>query len=277
MQLGSSDVETLAGAIEDANHIIIEAWTERGPGVGPDEVSPELLSEALGQYVEILRKVEGVGGEPPESDSIFDTIATAGGGRKAGEPVTTGGMSSNTTGADPDDITQLGDYGLSLLHDQSEWARRLGLEAAAERLNGLNVAIALWVARHGGELNQIDGIVNVLASVANRTADPDRLRELANAMGEIAHAASPAIKQDLDRANPARPWRVLLLNRSICATRSHDPAAMESAFHDLGQWLPDDAPEFFAEGLQQMDPENTPTEVLDLLKSYLQRWKGGQH
>jgi hypothetical protein len=91
-------------------------------------------------------------------------------------------------------------------------------------------------------------------------------------MGRVAQASSSAIKQDLEKNNPIRPWRILHLNRGIMATRTHNPALMERVFDDLVRYLPEDAPTFFAEGMQQMEALNYPQPVRQIMGRYFDRW-----
>ena len=68
--------------------------------------------------------------------------------------------------------------------------------------------------------------------------------------------------------NPRDPWRLLLINRAIVATRSHNRELMESAFDALLENLPSDAPSFFAEGMEQMAVIDYPDHVRELMKRY---------
>jgi len=86
--------------------------------------------------------------------------------------------------------------------------------------------------------------------------------------GAIVAAASPVISQDLEKANPGRPWRALLLNQGIVATRSHDAGLMEQAFAVLTYYLPKDVGQFFTEGMQQMDALNYPEHVRAVMAKY---------
>jgi hypothetical protein len=85
-------------------------------------------------------------------------------------------------------------------------------------------------------------------------------------------AVSPLISQDLEKLNPGRPWRALLLNQSIIATRSYNPELMERAFDVLTEKLPEDAPRFFTEGMQQMEAQNYPEPVRKVMARYHRRW-----
>jgi len=69
-----------------------------------------------------------------------------------------------------------------------------------------------------------------------------------------------------------RPWRVLLLNHCIVATRSHNTGLMEDAFALLSARLPEDAARFFTEGMQQMDALDYPQRVREVMEKYHRRW-----
>ena len=150
-----------------------------------------------------------------------------------------------------EDITELGEYALKLQE---------------------NLTSLVWVAAHGGRLDSIEGLVDALALIANRTTDPGELGQLSTAMRRITGAVSPVIREDLEKINPGRPWRVLLLNRGIVATRSHDPATMEEAFTFLIRHLPEDAAQFFAAGMQQMEALNYPARVRQVMEKYHRQW-----
>lgn len=54
-------------------------------------------------------------------------------------------------------------------------------------------------------------------------------------------------------SNPGRPRRVLNLNMGIVATRSRDPELIDVAYKKLMHRLPNDAEQFFNEGMKQID------------------------
>ena len=91
-------------------------------------------------------------------------------------------------------------------------------------------------------------------------------------MGRVAQATANLIKQDLEKNNPGRPWRVLHLNRGIVATRTHNPELMEKVFDDLVRYLPEDAAAFFAEGMQQMEELDYPQHVRQVMHRYFDLW-----
>lgn len=264
MQLSSSDIDAIGEIVEDAAHAVIEAHRQAGPH-SPDVVSPELLTEALRQFLDILRHIERRqnGETAPEERSIYDTLAAAREGAPPGAPT--------AKASSPEDITELGEYGFSLLSDLGQWAAQLSQDKARQQLDAVTVPIALWVARHGGTLRDLEPVVNALAAIANRTGETALLGELSRTMGEIAAAAGPEVRQDLDKGNPSRPWRVLNLNRGIVATRSLDEAVMRAAFEDLQKNLPEDAPAFFEEGIRQAETMNLPAGTRDVLEEYRAR------
>ena len=119
-------------------------------------------------------------------------------------------------------------------------------------------------------LSQLDPVVNALSKLANSTQDTQLLGEISDAVDVIIDGIAPLIKQDLDKSNPGRPWRVLNLNHGIVATRSHDPKRMEAVFEQLLYRLPEDASEFFQEGIEQMDRIGYPEHVRMVMQKYYQ-------
>lgn len=205
-----------------------------------NQVTPPQLVEALNQLFAIITKLD----------------------REEGE---TGAIMR-------DDVTQLGDYGLSLLMDLATWANQLDLPAARAEIEKLALAVADWVVRHEGRLRTLEPVVNALAKVANTISDAAILERLADFMRRLSDAAADFIKQDLEKSNPGRPWRILQLNRGIVATRSHNPALMEATFDELLRYLPEDAQAFFSQGMQQMEALDYPPHVREVMERYYQAW-----
>lgn len=234
--------ETLTDAAQRFRRVaaeIDETFEARRPDV-TDQVTPAQLREALEQFLLTALQLD---------ERTSDT-----------EPLTA------------DDVSQLGDYGLTLLLDLTTWAAQLGLSDERQELEVVAVAVAAWIMRHGGELRTLEPVVNALAYFANHTHDIKILEALSDFMGNTIQATSNFIKQDLEKTNRGRPWRMLHLNRAIVATRTHDPVLMERVFNELGRYLPDDAPQFFAEGMQQMEALNYPSRVREVMSRYFDRW-----
>jgi len=206
----------------------------------------ELLSEAFRQLVDVMARVE--------ADSRIEDGSRI--------PHRAGG----------EDITELGEYAFKLQENLAALVRQPELADQQDGVAGLTVDLALWVAAHDGRLDSIETLVDALALIANHTTDPGELGQLSAVMGRITGAVSPVIREDLEKINPGRPWRVLLLNRGIVATRSHDPAMMEEAFSLLIRHLPEDAASFFTAGMQQMEALNYPTHVRLVMEKYHRQW-----
>jgi hypothetical protein len=178
-------------------------------------------------------------------------------------------------GFDPADVTQPTDYALSLIEQLGVAANRAGSPDVAREIQDLAIAIALWSASRGGRLERLEVVVNAFAERANALHDPDDLGALSDAMGTVIEAVVDELKQDLEKTDALRPWRILNLNRAIVATRSHDPARMESAFAVLVANLPEDARGFFPEGMEEMDRVGYPPPVRAVMTKYFEQWGSG--
>lgn len=248
MNWTSLDISSLCEACEDAIEDVVESYEVSGI-TDDDAANPALLASAMHQFMDVLKRIDadlhGSANQSPES-----------------------------TWADGDklDISELGDYGLSLLSDLVYWAEKLGREESHRHLQSAAYPLALWLARHGAELRNLEPIVDGVAYLANTTSDTLVLEDLCAAMGEIIAAVSPALQNDLENTNPHRPWRVLNLNRGIVATRTHNPPVMEAAFRVLIANLPDDASEFFREGMLQMEALDYPEPVRRVMEKYYRQW-----
>lgn len=168
------------------------------------------------------------------------------------------------------EFQELSDFGLDLLNQLGDWCDQLELTDTRQALDEVIVTLGVWAARHLGPLHTLEPIVNALSKVANSTTDPAFLAELSHVYREIVDAVAPTIKQDIDKSNPGRPWRILNLNYAIVATRSHQADIMEQAFEQLLIRLPEDAAGFFREGLQQMDIIGYPDHVRRVMEKYFQ-------
>lgn len=170
------------------------------------------------------------------------------------------------------DSTEIGEYALQLHGRLATATEQLGLAEQRDALARLVVNLALWVAAQDGLIDSLEAVVDALALLANTTREPRQLEELSDVFSRIIAAVPAVVSQDLEKINPGRPWRVLLLNQSIVATRSHNPALMEAAFAVLTSKLPEDAARFFSEGMQQMDALDYPAQVRTVMEKYHRRW-----
>ena len=169
------------------------------------------------------------------------------------------------------DISQIGQYALDLLEAMVSSVQNKTGEQNRDLIR-LSMPLTLWVARNGGKLSQIDMVVNSLAGYANEINEPHMLIELVGIIREIVDACDDTIRQDLEQTNMMRPWRVLNLNYGIVATRSHQPELIEQSYDALIKNLPQDARQFFKEGLQQMDIVGYPDEVREVVERYNKSW-----
>jgi tellurite resistance protein len=172
----------------------------------------------------------------------------------------------------PADVTEIGEYALRLCEGLAACLERQQLRDERESAAVLVINVALWVAQHEGQIDTLEPVVDALALLANTTRDPHLLEALSGVIRQLVAAVSPTIGQDLEKFNPGRPWRVLLLNQSIIATRSHNTELMEQAFAVLTSNLPEDAGRFFSEGMQQMDALDYPEQVRKVMAKYHRQW-----
>ncbi len=170
------------------------------------------------------------------------------------------------------DPSELGEHGILLATDLVKWAERLDLPQAKSDIEKITIGIALWIARHAGEIRELETVVNGFAASANTTTSEEALRALFRATKAVLEHAASEIKADVDQSNPGRPWRVLNFNFAIVATRIQDAALMHEAFDTLSRNLPQDAPAFFEEGLKQSDKPVYGPVVKSLMQEYFARW-----
>lgn len=171
-----------------------------------------------------------------------------------------------------EEITRCTDYALQLFHEMTHLARLINMEHEAVEVENLAFPFSLWGLRLGAEIVTLDPVVNAIARLANSEQPPGYLEELYREVSEVMQAT--AIEQQLEKtvSTQANPWKILLLNRAIIATRSHQPMLMDDAFSAIVEYLPEDAPTFFQEGMEQMDIVGYPMQVRDIMMAWFHRY-----
>jgi hypothetical protein len=247
MNLPEPTLDAFRGPLAAALDTLAEAYRlSDGDSGAAQDSAPPLLVQAFAQLFEAMQRTEA---------SLAQESAVQSGNQASGQ-----------------DVSELGEYALELFDQALNWSQQLDLDDVYNVLQGFVVAMGRWIARHGGQIFSLEPVVDALARSANRIQEPERLVPLYRAMCEIMDATATAIRQDLERTNPGRPWRVLHLNRAIVATRTHHPDIMEEAFSVLTRDLPEDAPRFFSQGMEQMDLLNYPSHVRDVMDRYYRKW-----
>ena len=236
-----------ANTFRDLFHNTVAEYIE---DVEPDEQdvnSPHKLLAAMDQAIDVMARAD--------ADSAVQKD-----------------MSAESMGLlEEKDISKIGQYTLDLLEGMVDYVQNKTDEQNRELIR-LSVPVSLWIARHGGKLSQIDMPVNSLAEYANEVVEPHMLADLTVVMREVLDACDDELRRDVEQTNMMRPWRILNLNYGIVATRSHQPELIEQAYDALAKNLPQDARQFFKEGLQQMDIIGYPDEVREVVERYNNMW-----
>lgn len=165
------------------------------------------------------------------------------------------------------EVSTLGEYGLHLIDELAMLARRLKLNALATEVECLSLPLALWIARNEGEISNLAPIVNALGHLASMSGQPHTMAALYTQCCELIEAASPACEEGC-QSDERHPWRLLLLNRAVVATRSLNPELMTLAFDAIVEQLPEEAQRFFAEGMEQMAVIDYPDQVREIVERY---------
>ena len=171
------------------------------------------------------------------------------------------------TKATPNELTTLGEYGLHLIEDLGQLAVENEQADLYREIEHLSLPFALWIARHGGEIRNLAPVVNSIAHFANQNSQPHTMASLYTCCCEVIEAISPTCENP-SSSDPNDPWRLLLLNRAIVATRSHNQELMEPAYDAIVESLPEDAERFFSEGMEQMTIIEYPNHVREIMKRY---------
>ncbi|MFA9460341.1 hypothetical protein [Thiohalorhabdus methylotrophus] len=230
-----SSMPTARNRFVQAGTAITEAY-ERSDLATGEQVTPPDLVEAIRQLLEILERNPADDPTPPMQEE--------------GE------------------AEKIGNHAMNFLHDLGVYSERLELPDTTAELQQVAIAVAMWLASWNASIQHIDMVVNGLGLVANQTADAEELRRIRTMMQRVADHASADIKADLETANPHRAWRILLMNEGIVAVRGQDPEGIRQAFDQLQERLPDDAAAFFAEAAKQVQQDEYPAEVAEVVRGY---------
>ncbi|OOG23636.1 hypothetical protein B1C78_10965 [Thioalkalivibrio denitrificans] len=249
MHLPPFDVSYLHETFSQVSRDVVEAYEDLSDprAAAEQHQTPAMLVDAMEQLLELYRRIEEHQGDLENAPDAPPTL-------------------------DERELTELGEFGVQLLNELAVHAAQLGLERQSETLRELTFPLAVWIARNGGELRILQPVVTAIADRANRTSEPAILEELFRVTAEIVEHVDEQLRQDVEKSDPMRPWRILLLNFSIIATRSHQPALMEHAYDTLIHYLPEEAPEFFRQGMEQMEALDYPAQVREVVSRYHEQW-----
>ncbi len=132
----------------------------------------------------------------------------------------------------------------------------------------LALSLGYWTSSQKAKLHEIGLIVNSIASFANATQKPQRLKQLYKYSTAIIASADAAIKADSDKLDAVRPWRLLNFNHCIVATRSCDTKLIKMAYAQLLEYLPEEGDFFFQLALQRVQQDHYPSDIRLLVENY---------
>ncbi|MDH5181153.1 MAG: hypothetical protein OEZ39_09765 [Gammaproteobacteria bacterium] len=232
-------IEELGHTLEPVMQQLIATHHERDT-TGLQLTDPSRLTQAMQQVLAILNSIEAQSG--PES------------------------VEAENLTVDQIDLGELGEYGLGLLSQLTDWQNIFQLENTGE-LYKATLSLALWLANQGGKIRNLEHLVNSVSFLANRSRDKAILENLAEVITFVIDAIDPALKEDL----PGSPWLFLNMNYGIVATRSHNPDIMNKVFDKLLLNIPNNVGSFFQEGMEQMDTVGYPDHVRKIMQKYYNR------
>lgn len=171
-----------------------------------------------------------------------------------------------------DDSDELTDYCLRCLAELRNWLNRLELNSATPSIDKLIIGAALWTIRHEGQIMTPEPVVNALACGANDATTKQELAAIFGLTQGLISAIPDSIKVDLEKSNPARPWRILLLNFAIVAIRTQDAVMIGYALDTLSTHLPEEYQGFLQEAAQQAAHPMFSDEVKELIQTESTNW-----
>ena len=173
---------------------------------------------------------------------------------------------------DGEAISDLAHYALDLVDRLQAQLWYLDIHDQRDRLSRLFASLAVWFARQDAILDNLNGAADSFAILVNGEDDSTGLDDMSRLMNEVLEAASNEIKMDEDRSDQFRPWRVLNLNSGVAATRSFDANLMQETFERMERRLPHDLPGFFADGKRQVQMQEVPENVREVMTRFADKW-----
>lgn len=234
MKIPRADLNYIAEQFDDLATEVAEVWLDLE--ADDETLSPSVIKQAMQQLVSVLQ-------------GLADQVTNRG------------------TGNTPPELGALGEHGLHLVCDLATRAERIGLGRQARSLKDLCFPFALWISRHGGQFTTLEPVVDAIAELANRLDTPDQLADLYVMVDELIEILEPPAYSASERWTK-QPWRILVLNRAIVATRSLKPELIERAYDGVAELLPEEAPRFFEEALEQMDVIGYPDRVRQVVVQF---------
>lgn len=262
LYLNSANLSDISEAITEVGEIVMTAFDSK-PVPNIDAVKPNMVTTALRQLIDIMQMIEI---DQASDVGYTDTIV-----REPEDRPTELDMSPLSS----EEISEIGDHGLSLVQTLSEWAENLELNIQQQQLHAVMVILSIWIARHGGYLRNLDTVVNTLADIANKTDDAKILIELSYIMGEIISAVdtdNQYISQEIDDTR-AQCWQILNINRGIIATRTHDASIMEPVFEQLVLNIPEYAPVFFEKAIREVESLDYSEDIQVVISRYYKKFQ----
>ena len=169
-------------------------------------------------------------------------------------------------------ISDLAHYALDLVDRLQAQLWYLDIHDQRDRLSRLFASLAVWFARQDAILDNLNGAADSFAILVNGENDSAVLADMSRLMNEVLEAASNEIKMDEDRSDQFRPWRVLNLNSGVAATRSFDAKLMQETFERMERRLPHDLTGFFADGKRQVQMQEVPENVREVMTQFADKW-----
>jgi hypothetical protein len=169
-------------------------------------------------------------------------------------------------------ISELAHYALDLVDRLQAQLWYLDIHDQRDRLSRLFASLAVWFARQDAILDNLNGAADSFAILVNGENDSTVLADMSRLMDECLEAACDEIKMDEDRSDQFRPWRVLNLNSGVAATRSFDAKLMQEIFEKMERRLPHDLPGFFADGKRQVQTQEVPESVREVMTQFADKW-----
>jgi hypothetical protein len=170
------------------------------------------------------------------------------------------------------DADQLAATLLASLAELDRALRNAGEDALAETMDGFVLGAAFWALRHGLPLDPVEPVANALARQANAAPNRQSLAATFGLMQGVILNVAPRLSADLERSNPERPWRILLLNLAITAIRTEDEAMMDWAFDRLDAGLPWERAGFYAEALARALAPGVAPPVRERIEARHLKW-----
>jgi hypothetical protein len=172
----------------------------------------------------------------------------------------------------PDNLSELTNQCINNLAELAQLGDIMESRCQSAEIRELIFPLALWLSDLSGQIHQMSIVVDVVAKLANKQHNTETLTTMYHQVSQIINAIPNTQIENRTDEEAQATWRLLIINHSIIATRTHDSSIIEAAYQNLVERIPEEAPYFFSQAMEQMRLIDYPKSVCNIVEKYYLQW-----